>query len=105
MRKQIFVKKAIGELRIRNIPVETSLHKENGTFLWVNPGIAYFNPALSSERMRLLEKVNEDSIVYDAFAGVGPFSIILSKKAKPQQWNKGRFWIEVRGFWMKYLRT
>ncbi|RWS23923.1 tRNA (guanine(37)-N1)-methyltransferase-like protein [Leptotrombidium deliense] len=39
----------------------------------------YWNPRLSSERKRLLRKITKNHVLYDVFAGVGPFSIPVAK--------------------------
>lgn len=59
-----------------------TLHKENGILLKVDVERCYFSPRLSSERKRVLSKTKIGESVLNMFAGVGPFSILLAKKAR-----------------------
>ncbi|KAL7673865.1 hypothetical protein ACOME3_000145 [Neoechinorhynchus agilis] len=50
----------------------------------------YWNPGLSSERERTVKAIDRGSIVFDVFAGIGPFSIPLVKKrceVHANDWN------------------
>jgi tRNA (guanine37-N1)-methyltransferase len=78
-----------GEMRVRELEViagdentETT-HTEFGIHLLVDPAKAYFNPRLANERMRVASLVREGEVVLDMFAGVGPFSIMIAKHARP----------------------
>ena len=57
------------------------LHKENGCSFYVDIKKVFFTPRLGSERLRIskLEKPGES--ILDMFCGVGPYSILLAKKA------------------------
>jgi tRNA (guanine37-N1)-methyltransferase len=79
-----------GELRVRDLQViageedtETT-HLEYGIKLLVDPAKTYFNPRLANERMRVASLVKDQERVIDMFAGVGPFSIMIAKRAHPQ---------------------
>jgi len=78
-----------GEMRVRDLEIiagdantETT-HIEFGIKLLVDPAKAYFNPRLANERMRVASLVKNGETVLDMFAGVGPFSIMISKHARP----------------------
>lgn len=60
-------------------------HVENGCKFIIDPQLAYFSPRESTERMRVAEKVKDGETVMVFFAGVGPFAIIIEKKAKPEK--------------------
>lgn len=78
-----------GEMRIREISMiagsgtSETKHKEFGVTMIVDPGRAYFNPRLSTERMRIASLVKDNEIVIDMFAGVAPFPLVISKHSKP----------------------
>jgi len=59
-----------------------TFHKEFGIKLFVDVSKAYFNPRLSTERNRVTGLTRSDEIVIDMFAGIGPFTIMLSKRAR-----------------------
>ena len=79
-----------GELRVRDLKIiagengTETVHTEYGIRLLLDPKYVYFNPRLSTERHRIASLVKDDEIVVDMFAGVGPFSIMISKYAKPK---------------------
>ncbi|NJE08770.1 class I SAM-dependent methyltransferase family protein [Thermococcus sp. M39] len=88
--KAVFAKgsKISGEFRVRELihlagekRTET-LHKENGIKLKLDVARVYFSPRLATERMRVFKKAKEGEIVFDMFAGVGPYSILLAKKVR-----------------------
>ncbi len=88
--KAIFVKgsKIKGDYRTRELihlagerRTET-VHRENGIRLKLDVSRVYFSPRLATERMRIFKNVRPCEVVFDMFAGVGPYSILLAKKAK-----------------------
>ncbi|WP_324735838.1 class I SAM-dependent methyltransferase family protein [Thermococcus sp. SY098] len=88
--KAVFAKGSAvsGEFRIRELihlagekRTET-LHRENGIKLKLDVAKVYFSPRLATERMRIFKKAKEGEIVFDMFAGVGPYSILLAKKVR-----------------------
>ena len=88
--KAVFAKgsKVEGEYRVRELVhlagenrTET-IHRENGIRLKLDVAKVYFSPRLATERMRIFRKTRPGEVVFDMFAGVGPYSILLAKKAK-----------------------
>ncbi|GAB6135354.1 tRNA (guanine(37)-N1)-methyltransferase Trm5b [Thermococcus prieurii] len=88
--RAVFAKgsKVEGEYRIRELihlagekRTET-LHRENGIRLKLDVAKVYFSPRLATERMRIFRKAKPGEVVFDMFAGVGPYSIILARKAR-----------------------
>lgn len=59
-----------------------ALYKELGFFYFVDFSRVFFNPRMSGERKRVISQAKKNEIVLDMFAGVGPFSIPISKKGK-----------------------
>ena len=53
---------------------------EHGCSFQFDYSKVYWNSRLQTEHKRLVDQVKEDDIVYDVFAGVGPFSIPMAKK-------------------------
>ncbi|AHL22188.1 tRNA (guanine(37)-N1)-methyltransferase Trm5b [Thermococcus nautili] len=88
--KAVFAKgsKVEGEYRVRELihlagekRTET-LHRENGIRLRLDVAKVYFSPRLATERMRIFKKAKSGEVVFDMFTGVGPYSILLARKAK-----------------------
>jgi len=88
--KAVFAKggRVSGEYRVRELihlageeRTET-IHRENGIRLKLDVTRVYFSPRLATERMRIFRKVRPGEVVFDMFAGIGPYSILLAKKAK-----------------------
>jgi tRNA (guanine37-N1)-methyltransferase len=80
-----------GELRLRRLRwlagekrTET-IHKEAGCIFKVDLEKCYFSPRLSYERMRIAEQVEPGEVVVNMFAGVGCFSIVISKHSKVER--------------------
>ena len=78
-----------GELRVRDIRMiagsgtyETE-HKEFGVSMYVDPSKVYFNPRLSTERMRIASLVKDGETVIDMFAGAAPFPLVIAKHSRP----------------------
>ena len=80
-----------GETRVRDLVVLRgdhglgSVHTEYGVSMEVDPSLAYFNPRLSRERMRVAAMVREGEVIADLFAGVGPFPLVICRHARPQK--------------------
>lgn len=54
--------------------------KENGVIFEFDFSSVYWNPRLSSEHERLVKMLNANDVLYDVFAGVGPFAVPAGKK-------------------------
>jgi tRNA (guanine37-N1)-methyltransferase len=65
---------------IAGVPKTDTVHRENGSQLYVDLSKAYFSPRLSSEHARIAKLVNEGETVVDMFAGIGPFAIQIAKR-------------------------
>jgi len=78
-----------GEMRVRDIRMiagsgtSDTVHKEFGVTMVIDPSKVYFNPRLSTERMRIASMVKDDEIIIDMFAGAAPFPLVISKHARP----------------------
>ncbi len=57
-----------------------TLYKEHGSRFLVDISKIYFTPRLSFERARIASLVSENEIVFNMFAGAGPFTILIAKK-------------------------
>ncbi len=81
----------VGEFRVREFTLiagvdkTETIHKEYGCRYAVDLAKAYFTPRLSTERERILSWIKPDDVVVDMFAGVGPYSILIAKKASPKK--------------------
>jgi tRNA (guanine37-N1)-methyltransferase len=62
-------------------PMTTTVHKEYGCQYHVDVTKAYFSPRLSHEHNRVASLVQRGETIVDLFAGVGPFSVLIAKKA------------------------
>jgi tRNA (guanine37-N1)-methyltransferase len=78
-----------GGQRIRELEVIAgepdleTVHIEHGLRFCLDPSKVYFSPRLATERLRIAGLVGRGEAVLDMFAGVGPFSIHIAKKAGP----------------------
>jgi len=79
------------EYRTRDVEVlagekrTDTVHKEADCAYKVDVTKAYFSPRLGTERMRVANQVKEGERVLVMFAGIGPYPIPISKKAKPKE--------------------
>jgi tRNA (guanine37-N1)-methyltransferase len=60
-------------------------YKENGCLFRFNVETCYFSPRLANERLGVAKMTKKGENVLIMFAGVGPFSVILAKVAKPRR--------------------
>jgi len=74
-----------GDFRLRKLEYvagerETvTVHRESGCLFSVDVERCYFSPRLSYERMRVARQVRKGEVVVNMFAGVGCFSILITK--------------------------
>jgi tRNA (guanine37-N1)-methyltransferase len=54
--------------------------KENGVIFEFDFSTVYWNSRLSTEHERLVKLLNSNDVLYDVFAGVGPFAVPAGKK-------------------------
>ncbi|XP_037806560.1 tRNA (guanine(37)-N1)-methyltransferase isoform X2 [Lucilia sericata] len=54
--------------------------KENGVFFEFDFSKVYWNPRLSTEHERIVQLLKPQDVLYDVFAGVGPFAVPAAKK-------------------------
>lgn len=54
--------------------------KENGVIFEFDFANVYWNPRLSTEHERLVKILSSNDVLYDVFAGVGPFAVPAGKK-------------------------
>ncbi|MGI0091236.1 MAG: class I SAM-dependent methyltransferase [Nitrososphaerales archaeon] len=79
-----------GEYRIRDVSFIAgeekyeTIYKESGLLFRVNVGKAYFSPRLSTERLRIRSLVSEGERIFNMFAGIGTFSLVIAKTKKCQ---------------------
>ncbi|GIX80200.1 hypothetical protein CDAR_610171 [Caerostris darwini] len=81
-------KAQIIENEFRNINIELLsgepnfevLVKENNNQFAFDFSKVFWNPRLSNEHNEIVKKTNSGDLVYDVFAGVGPFAVPLAKK-------------------------
>jgi tRNA (guanine37-N1)-methyltransferase len=57
-----------------------TLHKEHGLRYRIDLENAYFTPRLGTERLRVAKLVRPGDVVFDMFAGVGPFALFIAKR-------------------------
>lgn len=54
--------------------------KENGTNFQFDFSQVYWNPRLATEHERIIKMHDKNDVLYDVFAGVGPFSVPVAKR-------------------------
>ena len=62
-----------------------TVHKEFGIELKVDPTEAYFSERFSTERDRVVSKIEKGEKVLVMFAGVGPFAVMAGKNSEPEK--------------------
>ena len=94
-----------GDYRIRQLIVISgenqteTIHKEYGLRFIIDVNRVYFSPRLGPEHFRISKLVQPDEVVLDMFAGIGPFSIMISKNSKASK----IYAIDINKFAIEYL--
>jgi len=70
---------------LAGINAKETTHKESGCLFKLNIDSCYFSPRLSNERLEIAREIKPSDRVLVMFAGVAPFTIVLSKIAKPKE--------------------
>ena len=68
---------------ISGVDETVTTHTEYGIQLELDIRRVYFSPRLATERKRISDLVERSEVVIDMFAGVGPFSVMIAKYARP----------------------
>ncbi len=63
----------------------TTVYKEHGCLFYVDITKVYISPVLSYEHLRVARDVMDGEFVINMFAGIGLFSIVVAKHAKPSK--------------------
>ncbi len=93
-----------GEQRVRDWEVLVgeeieAIHREYGCEFALDLAAVYFSPRLATERHRVTEQVVAGEQVFDMFAGVGPFTIPMAKRAD------GAIGVDINETAIEYLRA
>jgi len=62
-----------------------TIYKEHGCLFKIDITKVYVSPALGYEHIRIARQIKEGEVIVNMFAGVGLFSIIIAKHAKPRK--------------------
>lgn len=60
-----------------------TIYKESGCIFKLDINKVFFTPRLMYERIRIAKLVNLGEVIVNMFAGVGTYSIVIAKHAKP----------------------
>jgi tRNA (guanine37-N1)-methyltransferase len=80
-----------GKTRTRSLKIlygdkdTLTTYKEHGLTFKVDPRTMFFSPRLATERKFVADQVTLGERVFDMFAGVGPFSILIGKTKSPEK--------------------
>jgi len=79
-------------------------YKEHGLVFKVDPRKMFFSPRLATERRIVANQVMDGERVFDMFAGVGPFSILIAKTRAPEMVYACDFNEQAYGFLTENIR-
>ncbi len=77
-----------------------TVHKESGCLFAVDLQSCYFSPRLSHEHRRIAQLVQPSEIVINMFAGVGCFSLLISKQVASAK----VYSIDINPFAVNYMK-
>ncbi|NYB51944.1 MAG: class I SAM-dependent methyltransferase family protein [Methanobacteriaceae archaeon] len=75
-----------------------TIHKEYDSQLMLDVKKVYFSPRLATERKIIADQVQDNEIIIDMFAGVGPFAINIARRHKVQIYA-----VDINPHAIKYL--
>lgn len=84
-RKDSAVKGVIRTRKLEHLAGEDqpeTIHTEFGSRFLLDVRKVYFSPRLATERERIVEQVEDDELIVDLFAGVGPFAVSIARRRK-----------------------
>lgn len=79
-----------GEERTRDLEIiygstdTLTSYREHNLVFSVDPRTMFFSPRLATERKLVADQVRKGERVFDMFAGVGPFTILIAKTSSPE---------------------
>jgi tRNA (guanine37-N1)-methyltransferase len=87
--KAVYRKKGItcGEFRVLPLkliagkPLKKAEYRESNALFHISLGKVFFSPRLSTERLRISNKIKKNEVIAALFAGVGPFPIVFAKNS------------------------
>ena len=79
--------------------VSETIHKEFGSRFQLDVRNVYFSPRLATERRRISEQVEDNEIIVDMFAGIGPFPISIAREHKVKIYA-----IDINPYAYKYIK-
>ncbi len=95
-----------GDFRLRKLRLiagerkTETIYREHGCVFKVDVEKCYFSPRLGFERMRIARLVESDEVIVNMFAGVGCYSIVISKHS-----NAVRIYsIDINPIAVRYMR-
>lgn len=80
-----------GEYRTPKIKIiagekrKTTIHKESGIQIKINPEKSYFSPRSSEERLRISKLVQPGETILVMFSGAAPYPLVLSKNTQAKE--------------------
>ncbi|WGI18154.1 class I SAM-dependent methyltransferase family protein [Methanonatronarchaeum sp. AMET-Sl] len=86
---------------ITGTPKTETIHKEHGIKYLLDINKVFFTPRLAREREIITNQIKPNEIVFDMFAGIGPFSILIAKKTECQK----VYAVDKNTEAIKYLQT